>query len=112
MNNYFNEALFVFFFSYCRSQLIEYFWVAIFYLDNHPDPYGLGTASEESEEEEDCLMDMDKIMKLIKDNDGRILGTINKREIQRAKRVICIARKPEITNMVSCILCLLIFSIF
>lgn len=83
--------------------------MAVFYLDNQPDPYDCGTASEESEE--DCSMDMDKIMRLIKENDGRILGTINKREIQRAKRVICIARKPEITNIVSYIFCLLIFSI-
>lgn len=86
--------------------------MAIFYLDNSPDSYVWCTASEESEEEENCVMDIDKIIKLIEDNDGRILGTINKREIQRAKRVICIARKPEITHIVSYILYLLIFNIF
>ena len=67
--------------------------------DYHPDPYGLSTASEDSEEEKDRFIEISKILKLITDNSGSILWTVNKRKIQKARRVTYIARKPEITNM-------------
>ena len=66
--------------------------------DYHPDPYGLSTASEDSEEK-DGFIEIIKILKLITDNNGSILSTVNKRKIQKARRVTYIARKPEITNM-------------
>ena len=66
--------------------------------DYHPDPYGLNTASEDSEEK-DGFIEIIKILKLITDNNGSILWTVNKRKIQKARRVTYIARKPEITNM-------------
>ena len=67
--------------------------------DYHPDPYGLSTASEDSEEEKDRFIEISIILKLITGNNGSILWTANKRKIQKARRVTYIARKPEITNM-------------
>ena len=67
--------------------------------DYHPDPYGLSNASEDSEEEKDRFIDISKILKLITDNDGSILRTVNKRKIQKVRRVTYIVRKPKITNM-------------
>lgn len=67
--------------------------------DYHSDPYGLSTASEDSEEEKDRFIEISIILKLITDNNGSILWTANKRKIQKARRVTYIARKPEITNM-------------
>ena len=40
--------------------------------DYHPDPYGLNTASEDSEEK-DGFIEIIKILKLITDNNGSIL---------------------------------------
>ena len=41
--------------------------------DYHPDPYGLSTASEDSEEEKDRFIEISIILKLITDNNGSIL---------------------------------------
>ena len=50
-------------------------------------------------QEKDGFIEIIKILKLITDNNGSILWTVNKRKIQKARRVTYIARKPEITNM-------------
>lgn len=82
-----------------ESEIIHRYLSFLISKDYHPDPYGLSTASEDSEEEKDRFIEISIILKLITDNNGSILWTANKRKIQKARRVTYIARKPEITNM-------------
>ena len=63
--------------------------------DYHPDPYGLSTASEDSEEEKDRFIEISKILKLITDNSGSILWTVNKRKYKKPEEWLILPESPK-----------------